>query len=307
MHVVVAGASGALGSVLVPQLVAAGHTVTGVSRSPAGLERIRAAGARAVQADVLDGPGLLRALAGTRADAVIHQATAIDRTPTMHRHLHRTDELRDRGTAHLLRCAEQMGAARFVTQSFFLGYGYRDHGPAPVTEDRPFGEFAGDAFDVHMRSMRTNEDQVLGATGIAGIALRYGLFYGVDRSTAALIDLTRRRRLPVPVPAGVTSPVHLEDAAAATVAALERGRPGQAYNVVDDHPLGFDEFVDAIASAARAPRPPRVPAWVLRPLPYLYALMVRTRIRVSNAKARTELGWTPRYPSCREGLAALTG
>ncbi|MHA6629290.1 NAD-dependent epimerase/dehydratase family protein [Pseudonocardia sichuanensis] len=305
MDVVVAGASGALGTVLVPQLVATGHTVTGLSRSPSGLARIRAAGARAVRADLLDEPGLLRALADVRADAVVHQATALERTPTRHRHLHATNALRDRGTAHLLRCAAQIGARRFVTQSFFLGYGYRDHGSAPVTEDRPFGELTGDAFDVHLRSMRANEDQVLGATGVEGIALRYGLFYGSDRSTAALLDLARRRRLPAPAPAGVTSPVHLEDAAAATVAALERGRPGQAYNVVDDHPVGFDEFVDALAAAVGAPPPRRVPAWVLRPLPYLHALMARTRIRVSNAKAREELDWAPRHPSCHEGLAEV--
>jgi nucleoside-diphosphate-sugar epimerase len=305
VDVVVAGGSGALGAVLVPQLVAAGHTVTGLSRSASGLSRIRAAGARAVRADILDGPGLLHALADVRADAVVHQATALRRTPTRHRDLYATNALRDRGTAHLLRCAAQLGARRFVTQSFFLGYGYRDHGDAPLTEDRPFGEPTGDAFDVHLRSMRANEDQVLSTAGIEGIALRYGLFYGADRSTAALLDLARRRRLPAPTPAGVTSPVHLEDAAAATVAALERGRSGQAYNVVDDHPVGFDEFVQAVATAVGAPPPRRVPAWALRPLPYLHALMVRTRIRVSNAKAREELDWAPRHPSCHEGLAEL--
>jgi nucleoside-diphosphate-sugar epimerase len=305
MDVVVAGASGALGTVLVPQLLAAGHTVTGLSRSESGLRRIEAAGARALRADILDEPGLVRALSDVRADAVVHQATALDRTPSRHRHLHATNALRDRGTAHLLRCAAQIGARRFVTQSFFLGYGYRDHGPALVTEDRPFGELTGDAFDVHLRSMRANEDQVLGATGIEGVALRYGLFYGADRSTTAMLDLARRRRLPVPVPAGVTSPVHLEDAAAATVAALERGQPGQAYNVVDDQPVGFDEFLRALAAAAGAPPPRQVPAWTLRPLPYLHALLAGTRIRVSNQKAREELAWAPRHPSCHEGLAAL--
>ena len=154
MKVVVAGASGALGRALVPQLIAAGHAVIGLSRSTGGAERIDAAGAQAVVADVLDGPGLLRVLAGVRADAVLHEATAIDGMPFLHRHLYPTDALRDRGTANLLRAAEQLGARRFVTQSFFLGYGYRDHGPEPVTEERSFAPLAGDAFDVHMRSMR---------------------------------------------------------------------------------------------------------------------------------------------------------
>ncbi|WP_246258278.1 NAD-dependent epimerase/dehydratase family protein [Amycolatopsis anabasis] len=300
-----AGATGTLGSALLPRLVEAGHSVVALTRSAGGARRVADAGAEAVLADVLDEPGLLTALRGHRADAVIHQATALTRTPVAHRHLHATDELRDTGTAHLLRAAEQVGATRFVTQSFFLGYGYRDHGDGWVTEDQPFGELAGDEFDVHLRSMRSNEDQVFSADGIEGIALRYGLFYGPEPGTRKLMDQARKRMLPVPRPSGVTSPVHIEDAAAATVAALERGRGGQAYNVVDDHPLGFDEYVTALAAAAGAPAPRRVPAWLLRTTPYLHALMVGTRIRLSNAKAKRELGWAPRFPSCHEGLAAV--
>ena len=305
MKVIVAGATGALGTELLPKLRDAGHDVVGLTRSESGARRLWALGVAGIQAEILDGPGLLAALEGCRADAVIHQATALTRTPTMHRHLYPTDELRDRGTTHLLQAAALVGARRFVTQSFFLGYGYRDHGDAAVDESAPFAQQAPGAFNRHMTSMRSNEEQVFGTPGIEGISLRYGLFYGADRSTGKLLDLARKRRLPVTTPTGVTSPIHLVDAAAATVAALEHGRAGQAYNVVDDHPVSFDEYVRTLAAAVGAPAPRRIPAWMLRPMPYMYALMVGTRIRVSNAKAKAELGWAPRYPSCHEGITSL--
>ncbi|WP_020667237.1 NAD-dependent epimerase/dehydratase family protein [Amycolatopsis nigrescens] len=305
MRVVLAGATGTVGSALVPMLVEAGHSVLGLTRSSGGAAKLTAAGATPVLADVLDEDALLGALNGQRADAVLHEATALTRTPMLHRHLHPTNELRDAGTRNLLRAAELVGATRFVTQSFFLGYGYRDHGDRPVTEDSPFARPDGSPFDVHMRSMRSNEDQVFGTPGIEGISLRYGLFYGPEVSTRKLMDLARKRMMPVTDPSGVTSPIHIDDAAAATVAALERGRAGQAYNIADDHPVGFAEYVRAVASAAGAPAPPRVPAWLLRAVPYLHALMVGTRIRLSNEKAKRELDWAPRFPSCHDGLAAL--
>lgn len=305
MKVIVAGATGALGTVLVPKLLTAGHEVVGLTRSESGVRRLRDAGASSVHADLLDGPGLLAALQGCRADAVIHQATALTRTPMMHRHLYPTNELRDRGTTHLLAAAALVEARRFVTQSFFLGYGYRDHGDTPVVESAPFAQPAPGAFNRHMTAMRSNEEQTFGTPGIEGISLRYGLFYGADTSTRKLLDLALKRQLPVTAPTGVTSPVHLDDAAAATVAALEHGRAGQAYNIADDHPVSFGEYVRTVAAAAGAPAPRHAPAWALRAMPYMYALMVGTRIRLSNAKARAELGWAPYYSSCHDGLAAV--
>ncbi|MGV9778406.1 NAD-dependent epimerase/dehydratase family protein [Streptosporangium sp. NPDC003464] len=304
MNVLLAGATGTLGSVLVRGLLAAGHEVCGITRSAAGARRLAEAGATAVVADVMDRDVLLKALDGLRADAVVHQATAITGLPLFHRALYATDALRERGTAHLVAAAALVGARRFVTQSFFLGYGYRDHGEAPVTEDRPFAEPGQGAFDPHMRSMRANEEQVF---AIGGISLRYGMFYGPEPTTAKLLDLARKRLLPVPRPASVVSLVHVEDAAAATVAALERGRPGRAYNVADDHPVGFDEYVRGLARAAGGPVPLTVPGWLLRGTPYMHALMVGTRLRLSTGLARSELGWMPAYPSYREGLARPTG
>ncbi|RJL33256.1 NAD-dependent epimerase/dehydratase family protein [Bailinhaonella thermotolerans] len=305
MRILLAGATGTLGKELVPLLIAAGHEVTGLTRSERGVAALAAAGADGLVVDMMDGAGLMAALEGRSADAVIHQATAITGAPLFHRALHATDDLRDRGTANLLRAARLVGAKRFVTQSFFLGYGYRDLGPGLVTEERPFGVRQGGAFDRHLDSMRSNEEQVLGADGIEGISLRYGMFYGPEPATRNLLRMTRRRRLPATRPSGTISPIHIRDAASATVAALERGRAGEAYNVCDDEPLEFAEYIRALARAAGAPPPPVVPGWVLRATPYMHALMVRTRVALSNAKAREELGWAPAYPSAREGLAAL--
>ncbi|NUW46083.1 NAD-dependent epimerase/dehydratase family protein [Nonomuraea rhodomycinica] len=302
MNVLLAGATGTLGSILVRRLLAAGHQVCGITRSAAGARRLADAGATAVVADVMDRDALLTALDGLRADAVVHQATAITGLPLFHRALYATDALRERGTAHLVEAAGLVGAGRFLTQSFFLGYGYRDHGEALVTEDRPFAEPGQGAFDPHMRAMRANEEQVF---AIGGVSLRYGMFYGPEPATANLLRMAGKRMLPVPRPASTVSLVHVEDAAAATVAALERGRPGRAYNVADDHPVRFDEYVRALARAAGGPAPLTVPGGLLRVTPYLHALMVGTRLRLSTALARSELGWTPAYPSYREGLACL--
>lgn len=306
MRVLLAGATGVIGRCLVPRLLAAGHSVLGLTRSARGVIQLRAAGVEAVRADVLDRETLLTTLAGHHADAVIHQATAIDGVPLRHRDLHTTDKLRDHGTTNLLQVAALIGARRFLTQSFFLGYGYRDHGLDPLGEDRPFAELTGHrAFDRHMDSMRANEHQVLDTAGIDGIALRYGMFYGPEPATQQMGTLLARRRLPIPRPSGTTSLIHIHDAASATAAALEHGRPGQAYNVVDDHPVDFADYVAAIADQVGAPAPRVIPGWLLKPTPYLHALMVATRIRLSNAKAKSELDWAPRYASYQQGLDAL--
>ncbi|NRQ33228.1 NAD(P)-dependent oxidoreductase [Nonomuraea sp. NN258] len=303
MRVLLAGATGTLGTELVGQLLAAGHEVLGITRSPAGAAKLAQAGAQAVLADLMDRRALLDALKGQEADAVMHQATAITSMPLFHRDLYATDALRDQGTANLVQAAGLLGARRFVTQSFFLGYGYRDHGPGLVTEERPFVQRAKGGYDVHMRSMRANEDLALNSPGIEGVALRYGMFYGPEPSTRRLMDLARKRLLPAVRPAGVVSLVHVHDAASAAVAALSRGRG--AYNVADDEPVAFDTWVRALARAAGAPAPITVPAWTLRPMAYLHALMAGTTIRVSSEKAKRELGWSPAYPTYREGVTTL--
>lgn len=300
MRVLLAGASGAVGTPLTRQLIATGHQVVGISRSRTNAERLRTAGAEAVVADVLDRENLLAAVREVRADAVIHELTALG-TMKMRDALQGTNELRTSGTANLLAAARAVGAHRFVAQSIMLGYGYRDHGPQVITEDAPFGEPVGGMLGSALTAMRSAEEQTFSADEMEGVALRYGFFYGQDSMTRMMVNLVRKRRLPVPSSAGFTNFIYLEDAAAATVAALEKGRAGQAYNVVDDEPVRWGDYLDTMATAFGARRPWRVPSWMLRPIPYLHAMMT-TSMRVSNAKAKRELGWAPAVPTYREGI-----
>jgi nucleoside-diphosphate-sugar epimerase len=301
MRVLLAGASGAVGTPLTRQLIAAGHQVVGITRSQANAERLRTAGAEAVVADVMDRENLLAAVRGVRADAVMHQLTALG-TTKMREAMQGTNTLRTTGTAHLLAAARAVGAHRFLTQSIVLGYGYRDHGARVITEDDPFAEPASGPFGPAIAAMRSNEEQVFSADEMEGIALRYGAFYGQDSFTRMIINLLRKHRLPVPSSGGgYANFIYLEDAAAATVAALEKGRAGQAYNIVDDEPARWADYLDALAAELGAGRPWRVPTWMLRPIPYLHALMT-TSMRVSNAKARRELGWAPAVSTYREGV-----
>ncbi len=186
-----------------------------------------------------------------------------------------------------------------------FGYGYRDHGPHVITEDDPFGEPQPGSFAAGMAAIRSTEEQVFSADEMEGIALRYGGFYGQDSFTRMIMNLVRKRRLPVPASGGgFANFIYLEDAAAATVAALEKGRAGQAYNIVDDEPVRWADYLDAFAAELGARRPWRVPTWMLRPIPYLGAIMT-TSMRVSNAKARRELGWAPTVSTYREGVALV--
>jgi nucleoside-diphosphate-sugar epimerase len=298
MKVLLAGASGAIGIPITRQLTDHGHQVLGLTRDRARAARLEALGARPVVADALDRDGLVRAVAGLSADAVIHELTALRKLPLRHRGMAMTNRLRTEGTANLLAAAEVLGARRFLTQSIILGYGYRDHGDRVLTEQDPFGRPAGDRTDPHVAAMRSTEQQAF--TAPEGIALRYGLLYGGDAER--LRPQFARRRLPV-CKGGVLGWVHHEDAAAATVAALERGRAGQAYNLVDDLPASWQEVFTAMAAAFGAPPPRRMPAWLLRlGAPLLAAFLVDTSMRVSNAKAKRELGWQPRFPSYHEGV-----
>jgi nucleoside-diphosphate-sugar epimerase len=301
MRVLLAGASGAVGTPLTRQLIAAGHQVVGITRSQANAERLRTVGAEAVVADVMDRGNLLAAVRDVRAEAVMHQLTALG-TTKMREAMQGTNALRTTGTAHLLAAARAVGAHRFLTQSIVFGYGYRDHGPHVINEDDPFAEPEPGPLGPAIAAMRSTEEQVFSADEMEGIALRYGLFYGQDSFTRMIINLVRKRRLPVPSSGGgFANFIYLEDAAAATVAALEKGRAGQAYNIVDDEPARWADYLDALAAGLGVRRPWRVPTWMLRPIPYLHTLMT-TSMRVSNATARRELGWAPAVSTYREGI-----
>jgi nucleoside-diphosphate-sugar epimerase len=301
VKILLAGASGTFGTVLVPALVAAGHEVTGITRTAQGAARVTELGGTPVIADALDRASLLGAVEGQHFDAVVSQLTALAKAPMMHKDMAMTNRLRVEGTQNLMVVAQAVGATRFLTQSMVFGYGYGDLGPTPLTETARFGPVGRRHFDAHGEAMLRNEQIAFGTPGIDGIALRYGLFYG-GPATDSLISMLQAKKLPV-VPGGQNSFIHLADAAAATVAALEHGRGGEAYNVVDDTPASFGEAVAQAAEVFRTPKPYRVPAWLLRPMPYAYTFMTG-RYLFSNAKAKTELGWKPRFASFGEGLRA---
>jgi nucleoside-diphosphate-sugar epimerase len=303
MKILVAGASGAIGTPLTRQLIARGHEVLGLVHDPAGAGKLVALGATPVVADALDRDGLLRAVHGFTADAVVHQLTALRTPPRTFSAMGPTNRLRIEGTANLLAAAEALGARRFVTQSIILGYGFHDHGPELLTESAPFGRPAGTRVDAVVAAIRATEEQALSAP--EGIALRYGLFYGGDAATQR--DLLARRRIPVAA-GGLLGWIHHDDAAAATVAALERGRAGEVYNVVDDRMASWQEVYTAMAEAFGAPPPRHIPKWLFRLVaPYVASFAVDTSMRVSNAKARNELGWSPTSPSYVEGIDAMRG
>ena len=303
MKIIIAGGTGTLGTPIVTQLLAAGHDVVGIARSTEGAQKLRRAGASVIVADAMDREGLLRAGEGLQADAVLHELTALKKAPAGHRAMAATDDLRVTGTANLLDLAGEVGARRFVTQSIVFGYGYRDHGDVTLTEDSPFGVTDGSAFDAHVDAMVSTEQQAFAAEGVEGVALRYGLLYGEDAATVE--RMLRRRSLPVARRGGRLAFVHHQDAAAATIAAVERGRAGEAYNIVDDTPATFRELITAIAEARNAPKPLVLPGSLLKlAAPYGGVVLGDVSMRVSNAKAKRELGWTPQFPSYRDGVAA---
>ncbi len=295
--ILLAGATGVLGRHITRALTESGHKVTGLGRGPAA----------GIRADLMDRDALLRAVDGHRFDTVIHAATALRKAPMRHRDMSATNALRTEGTAHLVEAAQTVGARRFVTESMVFGYGYGDHGDHPVTEDDPFGPpGTTPERERHLAAMRTKEQLTFHTPGLEGIALRFGLFYGPG-GTDALVTLLRRRQLPVPDDHGRVLPwVELTDAARAVAAAVERGRPGQAYNVADRTPLGFRAHVLCVAEEFGLPKPMTVPLWLMKPMSYAHTVMSAT-LRVSTAKAERELGWTPVHPSARDGLAAMRG
>ncbi|HEY5229758.1 MAG TPA: NAD(P)-dependent oxidoreductase, partial [Galbitalea sp.] len=293
MRVVLAGATGAIGRYLVPQLLAANHEVIGITRNEGSLA---GSGAREIVADVLDRPALLAALDGVKADAVIHQLTALSKAPASARDMRETNRLRTEGTSALIAAARRLGAKKFVAASFFGGYGLLDHGREPVIESTPFGELdgRGDAVQTALLSL---EQQV---HAFGGVCLRFGLFY--DGAVSAVSSVSAVS----PVSAtwnGVLPMLHVSDAAAATVRALAKYKPGAIYNIADDQPVTYRdrEIARAAAAGLRAPR--ELPDAVLRlGAPFGGLLLTRTSIVLSTARAATELGWTPEYPSLSKGL-----
>jgi nucleoside-diphosphate-sugar epimerase len=300
MRVFVAGASGAIGARLVPQLLERGHEVLGTTRSPQKAARLREQGAEAVVLDLLDPTAVRDAVVAARPDAIVHQATALSGLSDF-KHFNRsfaeTNRLRTEGTDALLAAAREAGVRRFVAQSF-AGWPYAREGGPIKREDDPLDPTPVPAMSETLAAIRHLERAVVDA---GGIALRYGGFYGSPDD--AQLELVRKRRFPIVGDGGgVWSFVHLDDAASATVLALERGASG-VYNIVDDEPAPVREWLPALAAAIGAKPPRRIPRWLARLAAGESGVVLMTEIRgASNAKAKRELGWTPRYPSWRQGF-----
>ncbi|HEY8523897.1 MAG TPA: NAD(P)-dependent oxidoreductase [Acidimicrobiales bacterium] len=312
MRVFVAGATGAIGRQLVPQLVAAGHDVTGMTRSPAKVDQIRALGAEPVVADALDAVAVARAVGESEPEVIVHQLTALSGDPDL-RHPERftaqTNRLRTEGTDHLLAAGRAVGVRRFVAQSIVaLGTYARTGGPVK-TEDDPQDDDLPAPWQPGADAIRYVEDAVTGIDWADGLALRYGAFYGPGTSFTTdpeelMIRLIRKRRFPIIGDgSGVWSFIHVEDAASATAAAVERG-PAGVYNVVDDEPAPVRAWLPYLAEQLGAKKPMRVPRVLGRLLAGEAPVLQMTEVRgASNAKARRELGWEPRWSSWRTGFA----
>jgi 2-alkyl-3-oxoalkanoate reductase len=301
MKVFVAGATGAIGRQLVPMLVERGHEVVAMTRTEAKRELLRSLGARPAVADALDPEAVATAVGEAEPEVIVHELTAIPPTANLRR-LERdfalTNRLRTEGTDHLLSAARAAGTRRLVAQSF-AGWPFARTGGRVKAEEDPLDPDPPPSMRSTLEAIRHLEREITGAPGIEGIVLRYGGFYGPGTTLqidppGEHIEMIRKRRLPIIGDgAGVWSFIHIEDAAAATAAAVERGRPG-IYNVVDDEPAPVAEWLPEVATALGAKPPLRLPRWL--------GLLVAGR--ASNEKAKRELGWQPRYPSWRQTLAA---
>ena len=305
VRVFVAGGAGVLGRRLVPQLVARGHQVTATTTGPSKLGLLEQLGAVGVVMDGLDAVSVGGAVAAARPDAIVHQMTAISPAhagkPNM-KHFDRffatTNRLRTEGTDHLLAAAEATGVSTLVAQSFGSFNGIREGGWVKTEED-PLDPLTGTVLQPMMEAVLHLEDVVVKA---GGAALRYGAFYGPG-ATDDQVELIRKRQFPlVGRGTGYSSWVHLDDAASATVLAVERQARG-VFSIVDDEPAPAAEWLPHLAACAGAKPPMRVPKWVARLLAGDVAVTMMTEGRgFSNAKAKRELGWELRYPSWRQGF-----
>jgi nucleoside-diphosphate-sugar epimerase len=309
-HIFLAGATGAVGRAMIPQLVERGYTVTGTTRSPEKADALRALGATPVVVDGLDRDGVVAAVAAARPDAIVHQMTALGDMADI-RHIKKefaaTNRLRTEGTDNLLAAARAAGVERVVAQSY-AGWPYERVGGPVKTEDDPLDPTPPAQLQATLAAIRHVEREV---TAFGGVVLRYGGFYGPGTGLApggAQWDTVRARKFPVIGDGGgVWSFIHIDDAAAAAVSALENWTPGEVYNVVDDAPAPVREWLPALASTIGA-RPPRhVPRFVGRLMgEHVVAMMCEIR-GASNAKARALLDWSPAWPTWREGFAQLSG
>jgi nucleoside-diphosphate-sugar epimerase len=308
MKVFVAGATGAIGLPLVQALVARKHQVTGLTRSAEKRPTLEQLGAAAAVTDALDGAGLEQAVRAASPDCVFHLLTAIPKNTLLRAsHMKQTNVLRTTGTANLLNASVAAGVRRIVAESMVFAYGFGDHGAAAKTEDDVLRQREPEgSLQETVDALRSLEVQLLTANEqrlIESVVLRYGFFYGAGPSTEYIVKMLRRRMLPKAKGArGIAPWIHIEDAVNASVAAMERGHAGEIYNIVDDEPVGMNEWLTYAALSLKAKPPFSIPLWLLRLISEYLATVFDTRLEVSNRKAKDELDWRLQYPTYREGL-----
>jgi 2-alkyl-3-oxoalkanoate reductase len=320
MKVFVAGATGVLGRALVPQLVARGHDVVGMTRSASKGDLVRSLGARPAVVDALDPDAVAQAMASAEPEVIVHELTALSgkmsirdaRHPERFRGAIMTNRLRTEATDHLLAAGGAVGARRFVAQSFGAFRFARAGGPV-LTEDDPLDLDPSGVLQPGLEALLYLERTVTTIDWGDGLVVRYGGFYGPGTAISLAPDAPmaapiRKRRFPIVGDGGgVWSHVHIEDAAAATLVAVERGQPG-IYNIVDDEPAPVREWLPVLASALGAKPPRHVPRWLARLLVGETATAMMTEAKgASNKKAKCELDWQLRYPSWRQGFAEGLG
>ncbi|HEY1797244.1 MAG TPA: NAD(P)-dependent oxidoreductase [Stellaceae bacterium] len=308
MRILLAGATGAIGRSLLPLLVAAGHQVAGTTHA-GQLDLIRRLGGDAVVMDGLDAGSVRRAVQSTRPEAIIHQMSGLARVSDLRKFdsaFALTNRLRTEGTDHLLAAAGEAGVKRFVAQSY-CGWPFARVGNAVKTEEAPLDPEPPRELRRSLDAIRHLEDAVTRAPEVDGVVLRYGSFYGPGTGwfEPAVVEQFARRRVPlIGEGNGWWSFVHTEDAAAATLLALERGRAGSVYNIVDDEPAPAREWLPGLAAALGAAPPRHMSAWLARVLADEHLVVMMTQSRAgSNAKAKRELGWQPRHATWRRGFA----
>lgn len=312
MRIFIAGATGTLGIPLVKAMVSRGHDVTGLTRNENKKRLLADMGARVAIADALDRSALTHAVRKAHPELVIHLLTAIPKAgPLSAADMAATDHLRIKGTDNLLHAAAAAGTKRIIAESMVLAYGYGYHGPGKLTENdtlQPREEYAPVQSTVN--ALRYLEETVLAAGRkgqIEAIALRFGLLYGAQvPATRSTLGMVRSRKIPVLSSGdGPKSWIHLDDAVAAIIAAADRGRAGEIYNIVDDEPAGYRDLIEFGAKIMGAPRPYSIPLWLMRLRSQYSAVFLSTRLVVSNEKAKNELGWSLRFPNYRAGLREI--
>jgi nucleoside-diphosphate-sugar epimerase len=310
MRVFVAGATGAVGSRLVPLLVSGGQSVIGLTRNPAKTDVIRQGGGKPVIADALNRAAIVAAVAGAKPDVIVHEMTSLSDANDlrrMARSFAATNRLRTEGLNNLLAAAKQAGTRRLVTQSF-CGWPYVREGAPIKTEDDPLDPEPPRQLRRTLEAIRYLENTVTAASEIEGVVLRYGAFYGPGTGLfdGPMIEQLRHRRVPLIADGnGWWSFVHIDDAATATAIAVERGAPG-IYNIVDDEPAPVRDWLPTLARMLGAKPPRHVPKWLARIIAGEHIAALMTEVRAgSNAKAKRDLSWQPKYASWRQGFAEV--